>query len=456
MLVKSIKEWLRFGVGIKRWVLFVIVGIALLILGVVEILINRFFSPNYILYFIFLIISGVVLMFIGVNEGVKTFVSLVRDGMLRVDTNSREISSLMVERKLQINGPRVVAIGGGTGLSTMLKGLKYYTSNITAIVTVGDDGGGSGRLRDEMKMLPPGDIRNCLVALANTDSLMEDLMQYRFTDGTLRGQSFGNLFIAAMDGLSDNFEDAVMKMSDVLAVTGKVLPVTLDDLRLKATFQDGSEINGESLIGHSASSKNRIVQMNIIPEDAKAPADVIEAIEGAQAIVMGPGSLFTSIMPNLLIKEVAGKIKESKAVKIYVCNIMSQPGETDDFNVSDHIEAIKKHADLRMMDYVVVNNGAINDEIIIKSYKEQGSKPVETDHEVLDKMGVKIIEADVVNFSRSNVRHDPEKLANTLINLIMNDKKLKAGTNILEYMLTRDKKNIREDLVKMKKKSKLN
>ncbi len=448
MNMKAINEWLKFGLGIKRWILFVILGIALLIMGVTEILMNRFFAPNYILYFVFLIISGILVMFIGVNEGIKSFVSLVRDGMLSVDTESREISSMMVERKLQINGPRVVAIGGGTGLSTMLRGLKYYTSNLTAIVTVGDDGGGSGTLRSEMKMLPPGDIRNCLVALANTDALMEDLMQYRFKDGTLKGQSFGNLFLAAMDGLSDNFEEAVLKMSDVLAVTGKVLPVTLDDMRLKAKFADGTVIEGESLIGHSASAKNRIVRMAVSPEDAKAPADVLQAIEDAQAIIMGPGSLFTSVMPNLLIKDVARKIKESQAVKIYVCNIMTQPGETDDYSVSDHLKAILDHADLGQIDYVIVNHKIIDDAMILRSYMDMGAQFVTYDADMVNKMGIKVVEADVAKISANNVRHDPEKLANTISNVIMNDSKLKARTSILEYILTSEKKRHRESLMK--------
>ena len=226
-------------------------------------------------------------MFIGVNEGIKSFVSRPDGCSCGYGITGNQLND--AERKLSDQRPQSCGHRRRHRTVHHAPGLKYYTSNLTAIVTVGDDGGGSGTLRSEMKMLPPGDIRNCLVALANTDALMEDLMQYRFKDGTLKGQSFGNLFLAAMDGLSDNFEEAVLKMSDVLAVTGKVLPVTLDDMRLKAKFADGTVIEGESLIGHSASAKNRIVRMAVSPEDAKAPADVLQAIEDAQAIIMGPG-----------------------------------------------------------------------------------------------------------------------------------------------------------------------
>lgn len=443
MFLKTLKEWMTIGVGIKRWIMMAALGTLLLIMGITEILLNRYFAPTYILYFAYLILSGLFLIYIAVNEGLKSFMNLIREGSLSVDTDSREIRSQLVERKLQLNGPEVVAIGGGTGLSTMLRGLKYYTGNLTAIVTVGDDGGGSGTLREEMKMLPPGDIRNCLVALANTDALMEELMQYRFSEGTLKGQSFGNLFIAAMDGMSDNFEEAVSKMSDVLAVTGKVLPVTLEDLRLEATFQDGTKIKGESVIGHSATAGNRIVKMEISPSDAKAPLNVIDSIEDAKAVIMGPGSLFTSVIPNILIKDVSEKLKETDAIKIYVCNIMTQPGETDGFKASDHFNTILSHADLGHIDYIIVNNKDIDREIL-KKYKKMGSTPVAVDYKALEKTGAKVISADIVNTEKGKIRHDPEKLANVLIRTILDDPKVKSGSNIIEYILNSAKRDKRE------------
>ena len=246
---------------------------------------------------------------------------------------------------LLIKGPKIVAVGGGTGLSTMLRGLKAFTSNITAVVTVADDGGGSGVLRQELGMLPPGDIRNCILALADTEPLMEQLLQYRFRGGKLNGQNFGNLFLAAMDGISSSFVEAVKRMSDVLAVTGRVLPVTLNDVTLCAELEDGSIVCGESQIGNRRQfNRCRIRRVYLEPSDAEPLDDVIDAINQADVIVLGPGSLYTSILPNLLVRGICPAIKRSSAIKIYVCNVMTQPSETEEYNVSDHIRALEEHS----------------------------------------------------------------------------------------------------------------
>ena len=249
------------------------------------------------------------------------------------------------------NETKVVVIGGGTGLSTMLRGLKQYTSHITAIVTVGDDGGGSGKLREDLGMLPPGDIRNCILALADTEPLMEDLLQYRFTEGSLKGQCFGNLFLAAMAGISENFEDAVQKMSSVLAVKGKVLPVTLDDMKLVAELENGEIIEGESKIPSEVIvRKTRIKKLAIKPIDAKPLEEAIKAINNADVIIMGPGSLYTSIIPNLLVKGIPEAICKSPAKKVYISNVMTQPGETDGFKVSNHLKVLKVTIQKMIMD----------------------------------------------------------------------------------------------------------
>ena len=252
------------------------------------------------------------------------------------------------------NETKVVVIGGGTGLSTMLRGLKQYTSHITAIVTVGDDGGGSGKLREDLGMLPPGDIRNCILALADTEPLMEDLLQYRFTEGSLKGQCFGNLFLAAMAGISENFEDAVQKMSSVLAVKGKVLPVTLDDMKLVAELENGEIIEGESKIPSEVIvRKTRIKKLAIKPIDAKPLEEAIKAINNADVIIMGPGSLYTSIIPNLLVKGIPEAICKSPAKKVYISNVMTQPGETDGFKVSNHLKVLMDYGVAGNIDYVI-------------------------------------------------------------------------------------------------------
>lgn len=221
-------DWLRPGIRVKRWILFGLLGVLLVAYGFTELALHSMYSIMYKVFYVFLIITGIFVLYVSVTEVMRGIIALINKGYIKVSLDSDKMQNLIYEKRLLVKGPKIVVIGGGTGLSTMLRGLKYYTSNITAIVTVADDGGGSGDLREDLGILPPGDIRNCILALADTEPLMEELLQYRFKDGRLKNQSFGNLFLAAMDGISDNFEDAVQKMSSVLAVTGKVIPVTLE------------------------------------------------------------------------------------------------------------------------------------------------------------------------------------------------------------------------------------
>lgn len=330
----------------------------------------------------------------------------------------------MIQKKecIEANGPKIVVIGGGTGLSTMLRGLKKYTSNLTAIVTVGDDGGGSGVLREDLGMLPPGDIRNCILALADTEPIMEKLLQYRFKEGKLQGQSFGNLFLAAMNGIfENNFMEAVKGMSDVLAVTGKVLPVTLDNMRLVAKLKNNMVIKGESKIPKVVIEYGtQIQEVSIEPKDAKALDEAVEAIHKADAVVLGPGSLYTSVIPNVLVEDISIALCNTSAMRIYVSNIMTQKGETDKYTVSDHIKAVIDHAKKKIIDYVLVNNGEIDCDFQEK-YLEEDAVPVKIDKEKIEKQKIKIIEKDFVKTKNGFVRHDPEKLALNLIDIIKNN-----------------------------------
>ena len=313
------------------------------------------------------------------------------------------------------NEAKVVVIGGGTGLSTMLRGLKQYTSHITAIVTVGDDGGGYGKLREDLGMLPPGDIRNCILALADTEPLMEDLLQYRFTEGSLKGQCFGNLFLAAMAGISENFEDAVQKMSSVLAVKGKVLPVTLDDMKLIAELENGEIIEGESKIPSEVIVRNtRIKKIAIKPIDAKPLEEAIKAINNADVIIMGPGSLYTSIIPNLLVKGIPEAICKSPAKKVYISNVMTQPGETDGFKVSNHLKVLMDYGVAENIDYVIANNGIIPPDIKEK-YAKENAELVVLDYENISNLNVNVIEADLIKITKRYVKHNAEKLAELIM-----------------------------------------
>lgn len=430
----TIKDWLRPGIKVKRWIIFGLFGILLISFGFTELVTRRVYDIYYKVFYIFLNITGVFVIYVSVTEAMKSVIALMNGGYIKMSLDSNKMESLIYEKRLLVKGPKVVVIGGGTGLSTMLRGLKYYTSNITAIVTVGDDGGGSGVLREDLGMLPPGDIRNCLLALADTEPLMEELLQYRFKDGRLKDQSFGNLFLAAMDGVSDNFEDAIRKMSSVLAVTGKVLPVTLDDMKLKAELESGTIVEGESYIGNVVIKENtRIKKLMIDPVDAKAVNEALLAIKEADAIVMGPGSLYTSVIPNILVKDIKKSIKKSDAIKIYISNIMTQPGETTNYKVSDHVKALKDHGGKDIVDYVICNIGTVPNEII-KRYEKDGSTLVKLDRENLKELNVEPIEGSLVKISKGYIKHDTDRLAELIIDTIMDRKLLYDRKKIIEYM----------------------
>ena len=433
------------GIKIKRWIFLGFIGMVLSVVGFIEIFSQVGESIAFKVLYLFLSLIGLLIMYIALSEFIKSFIALINNEKIKITITDKNIEDLVDEKRVHVGGPKIVVIGGGTGLSTMLRGLKLYTNNITAIVTVGDDGGGSGKLRADLGMLPPGDIRNCILALADTEPIMEDLLQYRFTEGTLKGQSFGNLFLAAMDGISDNFEAAVPKMSSVLAVTGKVLPVTLDDMKLIAELENGNIVEGESIIPDEViKQKSKIKNLKIEPEKAKPLLDALMAISEADAIVMGPGSLYTSIIPNLLVEDIAECINKSDAIKIYISNVMTQPGETDDFTVSDHIKTLMKYSGKNSVEYVIANNGTIPKDIE-ERYLSEGSKLVELDYDNIKDLGVKVVETDLVKITKGYVKHDSEYLAQVLMTTVLDKKLLYDKKKIMEYMYVSKKiKNNKE------------
>ena len=313
------------------------------------------------------------------------------------------------------HGPKVAVIGGGHGLATMLRGLKQYTENISAIVTVADDGGGSGMLRQDLGMPPPGDIRNCMEALANTEPVMRELLHYRFTDGTLAGQSFGNLFLAALNGISPSFDVAVSRMSEVLAVTGRVLPVTTADVRLEAEFENGATVVGESKIFYCKKKEDcRIRRIRLLPAHPSALPAALSAIEDADMIVLGPGSLYTSIIPNLLVSGIVDAIQDSDALKVYVCNVMTQEGETEGYTVADHIAAIFHHSAPGLFDLCLANSSPIPRGVAAR-YAEEGAELLKCDRAACAALGVEIVNRPIATVENGFVRHNPGHLARELI-----------------------------------------
>lgn len=429
-----ISDWLKPGIRVKRWLAFGVLGVLLIAFGFTELVNKRVYDVYYQIFYIILNVTGVFIIYTSVSEIIKSIIVLVNTGYIKLTLDSKNIESLLYEKRLLIKGPKIVVIGGGTGLSTMLRGLKYYTSNITAIVTVGDNGGGSGVLREDLGMLPPGDIRNCILALADTEPIMEELLQYRFKDGRLKNQSFGNLFLAAMDGISDNFEDAVQKMSSVLAVTGKVLPVTLDDMQLVAELENGNTVLGESEIPEEVIRQHsRIKRLKIEPETAEPLEESIKAIKEADAIIMGPGSLYTSVISNLLVKKIGTAVRKSDAIKIYVSNIMTQPGETHGFTVTDHLNILRKYGGKDIVNYVVTNNGSVPDDIR-ERYEAEGSEVVKFNKKEIKELGINYVQEDLVKIDGGYVKHNADKLSEVLVDTIMKKKLLYDKKKILEYM----------------------
>ena len=324
-------------------------------------------------------------------------------------------SSYLERRREQ--GPRVVAIGGGTGLSTMLRGLKSHTKNLTAIVTVADDGGGSGKLRQDLGMPPPGDIRHCMEALANVEPVMEQLLTYRFPQGSgnLTGQSFGNLILAALNGVTGSFEEAVSQMSQVLAITGRVLPVTSADVQLEAVFENGARVVGESKICDVKKQQDcRIHHVELIPAKPKALPAALEAIREADLLLLGPGSLYTSVIPNLLVAGVPEAIRESDALKIYICNIMTQDGETEGYTAADHLEALMDHG--AKVDLCLANSAPVG-EGLVERYRAEDAAPLVVDRERISALGLELVERPVASEGGDYARHDPDKLAAAVLEL---------------------------------------
>ena len=317
----------------------------------------------------------------------------------------------------KLSGPKVVAIGGGHGLSTMLRGLKNLTSNLTAIVTVADDGGGSGMLRQDLGMPPPGDIRNCMQALANVEPVMEQLLGYRFTEGSLAGQAFGNLLLAALNGISDSFDQAVTRMSEVLAITGRILPVTNADVQLEAVFENGSRVLGESKIFQFKKEQDcRIHNVRLLPENSPALPQAIQALGEADLILLGPGSLYTSVIPNLLVDGIVEAICRSGALKIYVCNIMTQDGETEGMTASDHVKALLAHGAPGLIDLCLANSAAVRPGLL-ERYKEEDAAPIVVDRDIIEAMNIEVIERPLASETSDFARHSSNRLAQAIMEI---------------------------------------
>jgi uncharacterized cofD-like protein len=408
------------GLELRRWMLLVLVGLILLALGLTYLFVELYrsatlpevaaeltlqFLPRWLRGLLFLA-AGAVATGYGVWRFNRTMVRAVRP------LGNEGVLDVLVRAQVRQRGPRIVVIGGGTGLSTMLRGIKGRTDNVTAIVTVADDGGSSGRLRRELGVLPPGDFRNCIVALADVEPLMARLFQYRFGPGSgLEGHSFGNLFIVAMSGVTGNFEEAIRESCRVLAVRGEIVPSTLENVTLCAELEDRNLVQGESKISESTAAIRRVY---LEPEHPPAYPEAVKAILEADLIVVGPGSLYTSVLPNLMVDGIRRALMASDALKVYVCNVATQRGETDGFGILEHFEALLKHLPANPFQFVLANDNltqSIPPEWQVSAVAPPGPSQVEALHET------RLVLADLVD-ARTPLRHDPNKLAEALIGLL--------------------------------------
>ena len=419
-------HWLKPGLHMKRWLLLGLSGIALISFSA-GFFWRHWFDHLTVYLASILLLAGIALLAVSLRQGT---LSLMRNlektpRTNQLQTEGDRLARMVFDRQVLSKGKRIVVIGGGTGLSVLLRGMKQVTNNISAVVTVADDGGGSGILREDLGMLPPGDIRSCLLALAEMEPTMEALLQYRFTEGALKGQSFGNLFVASMNGISDTFEEAVKKMGEVLAVKGRVYPVTVENVTLYAQLKNGKVIKGESNIPSKAlEEKSPIDFVFLRPKNPTALAEVLIAIEEADAIVLGPGSLYTSIIPNLLVKEVADRINRSAAVKIYLANLMTQPGETDDYSLADHISGLFRNTGLKTLDCVLANSQSIPEDVEAR-YRSEGAELIHAgreDHVYLKSKGIHLVETSAVEIRSAYVRHDALKISRMIHDQLIHEK----------------------------------
>ncbi|MBN1486336.1 MAG: YvcK family protein [Anaerolineae bacterium] len=402
-------RWLKLGIGLKRWLLLLGIGVGLLSLGGAFGIRSFYPLPRFFYYltlqFLPSFLRAVILIGLGTGCIIIGFLGLNRT-LLKpfIGQQQGPLSEILYQHLNREKGPRIVVLGGGHGQAAILRGLKAYTSNITAIVTVADDGGSSGRLRRDLGLLPPGDFRNCIAALSNDESLVTHLFQYRFSSGAgLEGHSFGNLFITAMAGVTGSFETALKESSQVLAVRGRVLPCTLQAVNLAADIKRGQappvRIYGESKIPEA---RGHIVRVMLDPSDPPAYPEAVQAILNADMVVAGPGSLYTSILPNLLVPEIIQALRVAKAPKVYICNVATQVGETDNYTAEDHLKALEQHLGLNPFSAMIINNH----ELPIKLPEGvEWVKPM-----INERPGLKIIQDNIVD-ARHLWRHNSEKVA---------------------------------------------
>ena len=458
--MKGFMHWFKSSTKMKRWIFLILVGIISACYGIAEILVLKEVSFQEVGKIIVIFVVGFLAIVIGliyINK--RTLELLVESTDNRMENRKNvNIKSLIFNKKVYEQGPNIVVIGGGTGLNTVLAGLKKYTDNLTAIVTVSDYGEEASTSRKELGTKPLDDIRDSIVSLENEEGELDKLFNYKFKDGKLKGLSFSDIYFLAMSKVNGDFTDSIMKSNEVLNITGRVIPVTLDEMNITAELENGYVVKEKSRLAEVVYDKvTKINRIYLNPSNCRPAPGVLEAIEKADCIIIGPGSLYTNVIPNLLVNNVARAIKESVAIKIYISNIMTEPGQTDNYTVSDHINAILEHCGKGIVDYCIYDTGEIVPEII-KKYNKDGQDLVEQD---IDKIkGIKFLQRNLATVTDGYIRHDPNLVASSIIELICDDLKYQDKQNDPQYMMLsnklREDKRIQKIQKKMEKKEKKN
>ena len=458
--MKGLVHWFKSSNKMKRWIFLILVGIILACYGLAKILVMKEISFQEVGQIVVIFVVGFVAIVLGlIFLNRRTLEILIESTDERMEKKKNvNVKSLIFDKTVYDQGPNIVVIGGGTGLNTVLSGLKQYTSNLTAIVTVSDYGEAMSNSRRELEVLPLGDIKDSIISLASKEGQIDKLFNYEFSKGKLRGLNFSDIYFSAMKDINGNFEDSIIKSNEVLNMIGRVIPVTLDEMNIMAELENGYVVEEKSRIPEVVSEKiTKISRIYLSPSNCKPAPGVIDAIKNADCIIIGPGSLYTNVIPNLLVNGVARAIKESTAIKVYISNIMTEPGQTDNYGVSDHLNAIIEHCGQGIVDYCIYDTGEIIPEFI-KKYNLEGQDLVEQD---IDKVkGIRFLQRNLSMISNGHIRHDPNLVATSIIELICDDLKYQDKENDPQYVMLntklREEKRINKIKKAMEKKEKKN
>lgn len=449
--MNGLMQWFKSSNKMKRWMLLILVGILFACYGLAKILVMKEISFEEVGEVIIVFVIGFVSIILGlIFLNKRTLEVLIESTDERMENKKNvNVKSLIFNKTVYDKGPNIVVIGGGTGLNTVLSGLKNYTNNLTAIVTISDYGEAASNSRKELQILPLGDVKDSIVSLASKEGQIDKLFNYEFTTGKLRGLNFSDIYFSAMKEINGNFEDSIIKSNEVLNMIGKVIPVTLDEMKIVAELANGYIVDERAKIPEIVSEKiTKINRILINPTNCRPAPGVIEAIKNADCIIIGPGSLYTNVIPNLLVNGVTKAIKESTAIKVYISNIMTEPGQTDNYSVSDHLNAIIDHCGKGVIDYCIYDTGEIIPEFI-KKYNFKGQDLVEQDIEKVK--GIKFLQRNLSMISDEHIRHDPNLVASSIIELICDDLKYQDKQNDPQYLMLNTKLKEEKRINKIKK-----